>query len=657
MPPRHRCRACVVLAFNGKRLNPSIATNTATLIHAHHRIVSVLLAAMATVVALTVACPAGAQSPPSLNGAASRKLHGGAGNFDLSLTESLTNPTTEPRRGPSHDIVFAFSDIVTAATVALSEGVATLGTATFNGTEVTVPMSGVINAQYVTIAVTGVSGAGGGTGGSATIRIGFLAGDVSQNRVVSVADVALVNGQLAQAVTAANFLKDVNESGTLTLADKAIVNANLTMALPPPVELAPSIASTVPADAATSVAANANVTLVFSEPVTVSGAWFQMVCTSGTRTPANTAVSGNLGATSGTTFTLNPNVDFAFGDVCAVTVFATGVSDNDAFDPPDQMLADFTFGFTVQAIGGLFEKPLPWNQDVSADPVSARSAAIIAALQGMGGWGNGNTLQTDFAIALLFADATTPRRTITGTTPYCYGGPDCEAVPLQMPIPANGNAEGSADYSCPVASEDCHVLVVERTEKKLYELYNATASGASTIIARGAFVWDLTKQYPAELRGEQCTSADAAGLPIAALLPTADEVASGVVPHALRFILPNARMKAAVYVHPATHAGGPASANANAPPYGVRFRLKASFDETPYNANARVILRAMKKYGMILSDGGNIALTFADDRLSTAKWSALGIDSHTFNSIGVGNFDVVALGAEIPLTYDCVRAP
>ena len=85
--------------------------------------------------------------------------------------------------------------------------------------------------------------------------------------------------------------------------------------------------------------------------------------------------------------------------------------------------------------------------------------------------------------------------------------------------------------------------------------------------------------------------------------------------------------------------------------------MKASFDETPYNANARVILHAMKKYGMILSDGGNIALTFADDRLSTAKWAALGIDSHTFNSIGVGNFEVVGLGAEIPLTYDCVRAP
>ena len=225
-----------------------------------------------------------------------------------------------------------------------------------------------------------------------------------------------------------------------------------------------------------------------------------------------------------------------------------------------------------------------------------------------------------------------------------------------MPLPLNGNTEGNPGYACDRANDDCHVLVVERNEKKLYELYNATGT-ASSMIALGAFVWDLTRQYPDVLRGDQCTSADAAGLPMAALIPTADEVAAGEVPHALRFILPNPSMKAAVYVRPATHAGGPSSSNPDAPPYGVRLRLKASFDETPFNANARVILRAMKKYGMILSDGGNIALTFADDRLSTAKWAALNITAQTFNNIPVSQFEVVDLGAEIALTFNCVRAP
>ncbi len=59
---------------------------------------------------------------------------------------------------------------------------------------------------------------------------------------------------------------------------------------------------------------------------------------------------------------------------------------------------------------------------------------------------------------------------------------------------------------------------------------------------------------------------------------------------------------------------------------------------------------------MIRSDGGNIALTFADDRLSAAKWSSQGINSGTFATIAVGDFEVVDLGAKIPLTFNCVRA-
>jgi hypothetical protein len=304
--------------------------------------------------------------------------------------------------------------------------------------------------------------------------------------------------------------------------------------------------------------------------------------------------------------------------------------------------------------GALFTQPHAWTLDVSGLPASARSTAIIGALNSLGGWGAGS-MRIDFSISLLFADSGTPRRTITAAPGgYCFGGPDCDTVPLQVPIPTNGNAEGSSNYVCDTANNDCHILVVETSSKKLYELYNATEAGAA-FTALGAFVWDLTKQYPASLRGEQCTSADAAGLPMAALLATSDEVADGEIPHALRFILPNARMKQQVYVRPATHAGGPSSSNPDAPPYGVRFRLKSSFDETPFNASEQVVLRAMKKFGLILSDGGNIALTFADDRLSSNKWATLGIDSFSFTSVAVSDFEVVALGAEIPLTFNCVR--
>jgi hypothetical protein len=116
-------------------------------------------------------------------------------------------------------------------------------------------------------------------------------------------------------------------------------------------------------------------------------------------------------------------------------------------------------------------------------------------------------------------------------------------------------------------------------------------------------------------------------------------------------------MKKAVYVHPASHAGGPSSTDANAPPYGVRFRLKSTFDETPYNAAEKTILHALKTYGMLLSDGGNIAFTFGDDRLDTAKWSTLNVVPQSFAAITPDDFEVVDLSAEVALTYNCVRNP
>ncbi len=116
-------------------------------------------------------------------------------------------------------------------------------------------------------------------------------------------------------------------------------------------------------------------------------------------------------------------------------------------------------------------------------------------------------------------------------------------------------------------------------------------------------------------------------------------------------------MKQGAYVHPARHAGSPSSGNANAPPYGVRLRLKASFDETPYGAGEKTILHAMKTYGMLLSDGGTVALTFADDRTTTAKWAAQGITPQSFAAIQVDDFEVVDLGSEIALTDNCVRNP
>jgi Calx-beta domain len=168
---------------------------------------------------------------PSI-GAISRKVHGTAGTFDLPLSAVPTNPTTEPRIGPNHTIVVPFASTVTAATVTITEGVATAGTPTFSGNAVIVPLTGVKDQQYVTLTLTNVATSGGTVSGS--VRVGFLMGDVNQNRVVTVSDLAQVNAQLAQFVTQANFLKDVNASGTLSVADKALTTFNLTRNLPAP---------------------------------------------------------------------------------------------------------------------------------------------------------------------------------------------------------------------------------------------------------------------------------------------------------------------------------------------------------------------------------------------------------------------------------------
>ncbi|HWQ11706.1 MAG TPA: Ig-like domain-containing protein, partial [Roseiflexaceae bacterium] len=108
-------------------------------------------------------------------------------------------------------------------------------------------------------------------------------------------------------------------------------------------DAAPAVTSTTPADNAANVATNTNLTITFSEAVNVAGGWFTIACaTSGTRTVADTLVSGGP-----TTFTINPNADFAAGESCTVTVLAAQVSDQDASDPPTQMAANYVFDFTV----------------------------------------------------------------------------------------------------------------------------------------------------------------------------------------------------------------------------------------------------------------------------------------------------------------------
>ena len=168
-------------------------------------------------------------------------------------------------------------------------------------------------------------------------------------------------------------------------------------------------------------------------------------------------------------------------------------------------------------------------------------------------------------------------------------------------------------------------------------------------------VWDLTHDYwqpmtpPTFSRGDHCNGADAADLPMAPLVLTSADVTSGQITHALRFTMPNGLIQKGVYVHPATHIGGP-TGGADQIPYGARLRLKASYDVNQLSsAAARVIARGLQKYGMIMSDGGNLYITATTDVADVVQTSSL-------RSLKATDFEMVDGGPRINWSdYQCHR--
>jgi serine/threonine-protein kinase len=299
------------------------------------------------------------------------------------------------------------------------------------------------------------------------------------------------------------------------------------------------------------------------------------------------------------------------------------------------------------ASGPLFETSMFFNRDVASVAAGSDTAQVTGSLRAAGGWGNHDRFEIDFSMTLLEADASTPRLSFTPTSDFYT--PDCDQV--DVPVPPDGNVEGETGLAC-TAGGDCHLLVVDRGERKLYEMYRADITESS--FQGGCLaVWDLAKSYGDTLRGDQCASADAAGLPIAPLLFTADEVAAGHIDHAIRFVLPNDRIRKG-FVRPATH-GTRTTGLAGAPYYGVHLRLRADYtiDALP-SEGAKVVARALQQYGMYHADGGDVALTATSDRFTTAKWSDL-LAARDLAALAVEDFEVIDHGAMIPLTNDCMR--
>jgi serine/threonine-protein kinase len=315
-----------------------------------------------------------------------------------------------------------------------------------------------------------------------------------------------------------------------------------------------------------------------------------------------------------------------------------------------------------------------WNQEISGAAVHPDSAVMIATLAGLGGFGNGR-MQIDFSLHVVHAPPGSPVRT-TVAHPWGYYDPDCEPVGTGLPVPPGAAIEGETGLVCDNLSNDCHLLVVQGST--LYEAYLATEASATELETRCLAVWRLNVVYPPEGRGEHCTSADAAGFPMAPLLFNADDIQAsldldptggGDLGHAIRFILPNARMandptlggsSGRLYVRPASHAGGPSGPAASVP-YGARLRLRADFPTAEYPPPARVVLNTFKRYGIVLADGGTVALTAESDLYTTSTWADLGIGSRVFDQtpgatdVTINDFSVLDTGPRIGETYDCVR--
>jgi hypothetical protein len=225
-----------------------------------------------------------------------------------------------------------------------------------------------------------------------------------------------------------------------------------------------------------------------------------------------------------------------------------------------------------------------WDQRVDSLPVAPASATLVRSI-GLGrpvhaDFGSGLWEGRPIGIPITVVRRGQPRLRVR----FEYAG---ESDRGPYPIPRDVRIEGGSDR---------HALIVERASCRLFELFALRREGARWVAGSGA-IWSLRSN---RLRPPGWTSADAAGLPILPGLARYDEVRTGAIRHALRFTAPRTRR---AYVWPARHHASSAT-DPSLPPMGLRLRLKAGFDTRGFPRQARIVLDALKRYGMILADNG-----------------------------------------------------
>jgi hypothetical protein len=265
-----------------------------------------------------------------------------------------------------------------------------------------------------------------------------------------------------------------------------------------------------------------------------------------------------------------------------------------------------------------------WNQRVDKLPVAADSAQLVASIGldspvhadfGSGTWDGG-----PIGIPFDIVSHKTPRSRVS----FEYAE---ESNRVRYPIPGHVHIEGGTH-----ATGDRHAILVDKSSCRLYELYDLQHTSRGWTAGSGA-VWSLRSNH---LRPAGWTSADAAGLPIFPGLARWDEAARGTIDHALRFTASRTRR---AYVYPARHYAS-SSDDPSLPPMGLRVRLKASVNVASFPPQARVVLRALQRYGMILADNGSPwYISGAPNR----HWS--NDQLHTLGRLTGANFEVVDISS------------
>jgi hypothetical protein len=241
-----------------------------------------------------------------------------------------------------------------------------------------------------------------------------------------------------------------------------------------------------------------------------------------------------------------------------------------------------------------------WNTPIDQLPVDSRSQDYINTI------GPDTSFHPDFGepywTGSRWSPIGIPYNIVTSSQvkKQIYFDYASESDPGPYPVPDNPLIEGVLPDGDPNIDGDRHILIVDSDNCILYEMFYSWPRNDGGWDAGSGAVFDLRSN---NLRPDGWTSADAAGLPILPGLVRYEEVAAGEISHAIRFTARNNHIRKA-YVWPARHQAN-SSTSLLLPPMGQRFRLKADFDISGFSETTQVILRAMKKYGIILADNGS----------------------------------------------------